>query len=76
MVQNKGASFKFISKDHLKELFDILDFHLDFDIDPLDVEVLSTEVVVIEPSLVRSDYIIRIKNIIFMMQFGSSHVCL
>ena len=52
MVQNKDASFKFISKDHLKELFDILDFHLDFDIDPLDVEVLQTEVVVIEPSLV------------------------
>ncbi len=58
MVQNKDASFKFISKSHLKELFDILDFHLDFDIDPLDVEVLPTEVVVIEPSLVRSDYII------------------
>ena len=74
MVQNKDASFKFISKDHLKELFDILDFHLDFDIDPLDVEVLSTEVVVIEPSLVRPDYIIRIKNIIFMMEFESSHV--
>ena len=74
MVQNKGASFKFISKDHLKELFDILDFHLDFDIDPLDVEVLPTEVVAIEPSLVRPDYIIRIKNIIFMMEFESSHV--
>ena len=41
MVQNKDASFKFISKDHLKELFDILDFHLDFDIDPLDVEVFT-----------------------------------
>ena len=74
MVQNKDASFKFISKDHLKELFDILDFHLDFDIDPLDVEVLPTEVVVIEPSLVRPDYIIRIKNVIFMMEFESSHV--
>ena len=74
MVQNKDASFKFISKDHLKELFDILDFHLDFDIDPLDVEVLPTEVVAIEPSLVRPDYIIRIKNIIFMMEFESSHV--
>ena len=74
MVQNKDASFKFISKDHLKELFDILDFHLDFDIDSLDVEVLPTEVVAIEPSLVRPDYIIRIKNIIFMMEFESSHV--
>ena len=47
---------------------------MDFDIDPLDVEVLPTEVVAIEPSLVRPDYIIRIKNIIFMMEFESSHV--
>ena len=74
LVQNKDASFKFISKLHLRELFDILDIHPDFDFDPSDVEVLTTEDVVIEPSLVRPDYILKINNVIFMMEFESSHV--
>lgn len=67
MVQSKDASFKFISEDHLKELLEI-------DIDPAEVEVLTTEMVAIEPSLMRPDYIIKIRNIIFMIEFESSHV--
>ena len=74
MVQSKDASLKFISKKHLKELFEILNVEFDMEMDFSNVEVLSTEEVSIEPSLIRPDYVFRIGNIIFMMEFESSHV--
>ena len=45
-----------------------------FDINPEEVEVLTSETVAIEPSLMRPDYIIKIGNIIIMIEFESSHV--
>lgn len=74
MVQPKDASLKFISKKHLRDLFDLLNVHFNLELDFSDVEVLTTEDVVIEPSLTRPDYIVRIGNIIFMVEFESSHV--
>ena len=43
---------------------------LDFD----DVEVLTSEEVIIDPALTRPDYIVKIGNVIFMIEFESSHV--
>lgn len=74
MVQSKDASFKFISKKHLQQLFEILNFHFGIDLDFSDVNVLTLEDIVIEPSLVRPDYVVKIGNIIFMVEFESSHV--
>lgn len=74
MVQSKDASFKFISESHLKELLEIVKFDLGIEINPEEVEVLTSEMVAIEPSLMRPDYIIKIRNIIFMIEFESSYV--
>ena len=74
MVQSKDASFKFISQDNLKELLDIVKFDLGIEIDPEEVEVLTSETVAIELSLMRPDYIIKFGNIIIMIEFESSHV--
>lgn len=74
MVQSKDASFKFISKKHLRILFAILDINFGMDLDFSDVEVLTSEEVAIEPSLMRPDYIVKIGNIIFMIEFESSFV--
>ena len=74
MNQSKDASFKFISEVHLKELLDIVKFDLGIEINPEEVEVLTTEMVAIEPSLMRPDYIVKIKNIILMIEFESSYV--
>ena len=75
MVQSKDASFKFISQDNLKELLDIVKFDLGIEINPEEVEVLTSETVAIEPSLMRPDYIIKFGNIIIIMiEFESSHV--
>ena len=74
MVQSKDASLKFISKKHLKKLFEILNVEFNMEIDLSDVEVLSTEEIVIEPSLIRPDYVFRISDVIFMLEFESSHV--
>lgn len=74
MVQSKDASFKFISKKHLQQLFEILNFHFGIDLDFSDVNVLTLEDIVIEPSLVRPDYVVKIGNIVFMVEFESSHV--
>lgn len=74
MVQNKDASFKFISENHLKELLEILKFDIGIDISLDDIEVLTTELVSVEPSLMRPDYIIKIGNVIFMIEFESHHV--
>lgn len=74
MVQSKDASFKFISENHLKQLFEIVKFDLGIEIDSAEVEVLTTEMVAIEPFLMRPDYIVKIGNIIFMIEFESFHV--
>ena len=74
MVQSKDASFKFISQDNLRELLDIVKFDLGIEINPEEVEVLTSETVAIEPSLMRPDYIIKFGNIIIMIEFESSHV--
>lgn len=74
MVQAKDASFKFISKKHLKLLFKILKISFDMELDFDDVEVLTSEEVIIEPSLMRPDYVVRISGVIFMIEFESSHV--
>lgn len=74
MIQSKDSSFKFISKKHLKELFEILNIQLGIELDFDDVEVLTTEMVSIEPSLLRPDYVVKIGNIIFMIEFESSHI--
>ena len=74
MNQNKDAAFKFISQDNLKELLDMVKFDLGIEIDPEDVEVLTSETVAIEPSLMRPDYIIKIGNIIIMIEFESSRI--
>lgn len=74
IVQSKDASFKFISKQHLIELFDILDIQFGMDLDFSEIEVLSTEEVVIEPSLVRPDYVVKIGEVIFMLEFESFRV--
>ncbi|WP_458404400.1 hypothetical protein [Methanobrevibacter sp.] len=74
MVQPKDASFKFISKEHLQLLFAILDVNFGMELDFSDVEVLTSEEVAIEPSLIRPDYIVKIENVIFMLEFESSHV--
>ena len=74
MVQSKDASFKYISKEHLMELFDILNVEFGVDLDFSNVEVLTSEEVIIKPSLIRPDYIVKIGNTIFMIEFESSYV--
>ena len=74
MNQSKDAAFKFISRDNLKELLDIVKFDLGIEIDPEEVEVLTSETVAIEPSLMRPDYIIKIGNFIIMIEFESSRI--
>ena len=74
MNQSKDAAFKFISQDNLKELLDIVKFDLGIEIDPEEVEVLTSETVAIEPSLMRPDYIIKIGNFIIMIEFESSRI--
>lgn len=74
MVQSKDASFKFISKNHLKELFEIFDIQFGMELDFSNIEVLSSEEIVIEPSLIRPDYIVKIGNVIFMIEFESHYV--
>ena len=74
MVQSKDASFKFISKKHLKVLFEIFGIQFGRDLDFSDVEVLTTEEIAIEPALLRPDYVVKLDNIIFMMEFESSYV--
>ena len=74
MVQSKDASFKYISKEHLIELFDILNVEFGVDLDFSNVEVLTSEEVIIKPSLIRPDYIVKIGNTIFMIEFESSYV--
>ncbi|WP_407378738.1 hypothetical protein [Methanobrevibacter sp.] len=74
MAQDKDKTFKYISEEHLKELLNMLpDNIISIDADAK-IETLTGEQILIEPTLYRPDYIVRIGNTILMIEYQSSYV--
>lgn len=75
MSQGQDMTLKYISKDYLKKLISILPKDIDIEIDETtEIEVLTEEQISIEPSLYRPDLIVRIGNVILMIEFQSTFV--
>ena len=75
MSQGQDQSLKFISNEYLKEFIKILPEVIDFEIDEnTEIEILTEEQIVIEPSLYRPDFIARVGDIILMLEFQSTFV--
>ena len=75
MSQGQDQTLKFISNEYLKEFIKILPEVIDFEIDEnTEIEILTEEQIVIEPSLYRPDFIARVGDIILMLEFQSTFV--
>ncbi|MBQ9026417.1 MAG: hypothetical protein IJ104_08610 [Methanobrevibacter sp.] len=74
MTQDKDKTFKYISDEHLKELLKMLPDEIISIDDDAEIETLTGEQILIEPTLYRPDYIVRIGNTILMIEYQSSYV--
>ena len=72
MVESKDRTLKYISVNFLAVLLGFLNFGIDFDL--TDVEDLTDELIILESQLKKPDRIIRLGNIILMIEFQSTHV--
>lgn len=75
MAQEQDMTLKYISGDYLKKLISMLPKDINIEIDETtEIEVLTEEQISIEPSLYRPDLIVRIGNVILMVEFESTFV--
>ena len=75
MTQGQDLTLKYISKDYLKKLISMLPEEINIEIDETtEIDVLTYEQISIEPSLYRPDLIVRIGNIVLMLEFQSTFV--
>ena len=75
MQQGQDMTFKHISKNHLQELIKLLPDDINIEIDEnTEIEILTEEQISIEPSLYKPDLIVRIGNLILMIEYQSTYV--
>ncbi len=75
MPHGQDLAFKHISKNHLKELINLLPEDINIEInEKTEIEILTEEQISIEPSLYRPDLIVRIGNLILMIEYQSTYV--
>lgn len=75
MKHGPDMTFKYVSKEYLKEFIKILRTDINIPInDDSEIEILTEEQIVIEPSLYKPDLIVRIDDIILMIEFQSTAV--
>ena len=75
MVEEKDRTLKLISKYHLHLLLEILNKNTDMNISiDSEIEILTDEQIYFEPSLLRPDFIVRIGNLILMVEFQSTEL--
>ena len=75
MSHGKDMTFKHISKTHLNELINLLPNDINIEIDEnTEIEILTEEQISIEPSLYKPDLIVRIGNLILMIEYQSTYV--
>lgn len=75
MKQGRDMAFKYISKEHLIVLIKMLPTDIDIPIDEnSEIEILTEEQIIIEPTLYRPDLIVRIDDIVLMIEFQSTVV--
>ena len=75
MAHEQDMTLKYISGDYLKKLISMLPKDINIEIDETtEIEVLTEEQISIEPSLYRPDLIVRVGNVILMIEFESTFV--
>ena len=72
MAQSKDRTLKYISVKFLAVLLSLLNFEIEFDLD--DVEELTDELIILESQLKRPDRVVRLGDIILMIEFQSTYV--
>lgn len=75
MSQDQDKTLKLISNSHILSFIKMLRLDIDLDdIDDSQIEILTEEQISIEPSLYRPDFIIRIRDIILMLEYQSTYL--